>query len=360
MKKFFVDPNIRIAETLPASFYHDPSVWNDLREKVFLKSWQWIGDNSLLPTPQSVHPFTLLEDYLEEPLMLVHTEEKEIICLSNVCTHRGNLIIHEPGKVKSLICNYHGRRFSLEGKFEHMPEFGNTQNFPGPCENLPDIPLEHWGDFLFVGIQPQFDLSGVLKVMNERIGFMPLAQFKHFPGFDRDYMVNCHWALYCDNYLEGFHIPFVHDDLNQVLDYGSYTTEVYEFCNLQIGFASKEEEIFELPPGHVDEGKAVSAYYFWVFPNMMFNFYPWGLSINIVKPISPEQTCVSFISYVYDESKRGKGAGAALDKVEKEDEFVVEGVQKGLRSSLYKTGRFSPDREQGVHHFHRLLSEALN
>ena len=91
----------------------------------------------------------------------------------------------------------------------------------------------------------------------------------------------------------------------------------------------------------------------------MFNFYPWGLSINIVRPLSPTQSKVSFVTYVFDASKREKGAGAALDKVEREDEFVVEAVQKGIRSRHYTTGRFSPTREKGVHHFHRLLAEFM-
>jgi choline monooxygenase len=60
-----------------------------------------------------------------------------------------------------------------------------------------------------------------------------------------------------------------------------------------------------------------------------------------------------------DPSKLEQGAGAALEKVEREDEFVVELVQKGVRSSLYKSGRFSPTREQGVHHFHQLLASYL-
>ena len=115
-----------------------------------------------------------------------------------------------------------------------------------------------------------------------------------------------------------------------------------------------------MPEGHLDYGKNVAAYYYWVFPNMMFNFYPWGLSINIVKPIHLNKTKVSFITYVYDESKINTGAGALLDKVEREDEFVVEGVHKGLQSKFYTSGRFSPTREKGVHHFHGLLAKYLN
>ena len=33
------------------------------------------------------------------------------------------------------------------------------------------------------------------------------------------YIINVHWALYCENYLEGFHVPFVHRGLNDDIDY---------------------------------------------------------------------------------------------------------------------------------------------
>ena len=53
----------------------------------------------------------------------------------------------------------------------------------------------------------------------------------------------------------------------------------------------------------------------------------------------------------------GKGAGGDLDKVEAEDQFVVEGCQKGVSSLAYDRGRYSPTKETGVHHFHRILTE---
>ena len=93
---------------------------------------------------------------------------------------------------------------------------------------------------------------------------------------------------------------------------------------------------------------------------MMFNFYPWGLSINIVKPLSVNKTKVSFLTYIFDDLKLHKGAGNDIDKVEREDEFIVENVNKGIQSSFYKSGRYSPTREQGVHHFHRLIAQFLN
>jgi choline monooxygenase len=357
---YHIDPDIKKAETLPASFYKDKTVFEAIKEDVFLKSWQWVGDKNQVALSQSVHPFVLLDGFLTEPLVLTKDDDDHINCLTNVCTHRGNLVALHPGKNKKLTCMYHGRRFNLKGEFEHMPEFNEAKDFPRPCDNLHKFPLKKWGPFLFAGLNPTFDFQQVIDKMNERIGFLPLNKFYFNTSLSKDFLVHAHWALYCDNYLEGFHVPFVHEDLNAVLDYGAYTTEIYEYCNLQIGYTNEAIEVFDLPKDHIDYGKNVAAYYYWVFPNMMFNFYPWGLSINIVKPLDVNRTKVSFISYVYDPSKLDKGAGSELEKVEREDEFVVENVQKGVRSSFYKAGRFSPTREQGVHHFHSLLSNFLN
>jgi choline monooxygenase len=356
---FHVDPDIRKAETLPASFYRDKTVFELLKNRVFYRTWQWVGDETLVPKPLSVHPFVLLEGFLTEPVLLTRDAGDKVHCFSNVCTHRGNLLVREAGSLKKIVCGYHGRRFSLEGAFEHMPEFKEAEGFPRPCDDLNEFPLRTWGPFLFAGLHPAFDFQQVIDTMQERVGFLPLEQFKLDASRSKDYEIHAHWALYCDNYLEGFHIPFVHEDLNTALDYGSYDTELYDYHNLQIGYADQTEDVFDFPTTHPDYGKKIAAYYYWVFPNMMFNFYPWGLSVNIVKPLAIDKTRVSFFSYVYDASKLDTGAGALLDKVELEDEAVVEGVQKGVNSLFYKAGRFSPTREKGVYHFHRLLAEFL-
>ena len=42
-----------------------------------------------------------------------------------------------------------------------------------------------------------------------------------------------------------------------------------------------------------------------------------------------------------------------------EDEAVVLGVQRGIRSRLYRGGRYSPRHEAGVHLFHCLVDEFM-
>jgi choline monooxygenase len=92
----------------------------------------------------------------------------------------------------------------------------------------------------------------------------------------------------------------------------------------------------------------------------MFNFYPWGLSLNIVQPIDINKTKVSFYTYIWKEENYNRGAGSDLDKVEMEDEEIVQQVQKGVQSRFYTHGRYSVTREQGTHHFHRLIAEFMN
>jgi choline monooxygenase len=171
--------------------------------------------------------------------------------------------------------------------------------------------------------------------------------------------VRAHWALYCDNYLEGFHIPFVHASLADAVDYPSYRTELFEWGNVQIAEAAGGEDHLEPPPGHPEHGRRVAAWYFWLFPNLMLNVYPWGLSINLVQPQAVDRTRVRFLAWVWDAARLGGGASADLDRVEREDEVVVESVQRGVSGRLYQRGRYSPRRELGVHHFHCLLTAAL-
>jgi len=361
MKRFTIDPDITKAETLPASFYKDHAVFEQMKDQVFANSWQFIGDSpSMVPLDNYAHPLFFMENYLHEPMALVRDGSSQIRCTSNVCTHRGNLVVHNPGAVKGLRCMYHGRRWEMDGKFKAMPEFEEAKDFPRACDDLHEFKLEEWGPFLFTAIRPEIDFSVIRKFLDRYVGFLPLHEFKYDPISSKDYLVNCHWSLYCDNYLEGFHIPFVHPELNAVLDYGSYATELFEYGTLQIGYADGADETYALPEDHVLYGKEVAAFYFWIFPNVMLNFYPWGLSVNVVKPISPHKTKVSFITYLHGENRFDGAASTLMDKVEREDEFVVEGVHQGLHSRVYTSGRFSPTREQGVHHFHRMLAERLS
>ena len=98
MKSFPVNANIKEAETLPASFYRSEEVFEQIKEKVFVKTWQFIGDENLLPLSEYAHPFIMMDHYLTEPLVLTRDKEDNIRCFSNVCTHRGNIVVNNDAK----------------------------------------------------------------------------------------------------------------------------------------------------------------------------------------------------------------------------------------------------------------------
>jgi len=354
-----IDPDIRRAETLPGWVYADPQAFELARERVFVPSWQWVADVDRLKVPGQVVPLTLLEGMLSEPLVLTRDRSDQLHCLSNVCTHRGNRVVDAEGVETGLRCRYHGRRFHLDGRYGSMPEFQGVENFPSARDDLPKVPFEAWRKFLFVSLAPRITLADLLWPVNARCGHMEWSACTFDATRSRDYLVQANWALYVENYLEGFHIPYVHTGLAGALDYEGYRTELFEHSNLQVGIASGAEDVFDLPSTSPDHGQRIAADYFWLFPNTMLNVYPWGVSVNVVRPLASDRTKVSFLTYVWDRARLDRGAGAALDRVEREDEAIVENVQRGMQSRLYQRGRYSPLREAGVHQFHRMLAAAL-
>lgn len=347
MSIFDIDPDIALASTLSSRFYLDEKYFEESKEKIFATSWQLAGR---VDEVENLAPFVLLENFLDERVLFTKDDEA-LHCMSNVCTHRGAILVDEPCTGRGLRCGYHGRRFGLDGKFLSMPEFEQTKCFPTEKDDLTAIPHATLGPMLFASPSPHADFNEFFAPVTERLGWLDWSTLKFSPERSRDYFVDAHWALYCENYLEELHIPFVHPGLNQAIDYGTYTTETFRFASLQTARTSDRSTAFDFGDGDI------AALYFFVFPNLMLNFYPWGLSVNIVKPIAKDLTTVTYMTFVGDESKLGAGAGGDLGQVEAEDQAVVESVQRGIRSRFYDRGRYSPTKETGTHHFHRLIAE---
>jgi choline monooxygenase len=355
-RRLEIDPDVRRARTPPRDLYFDPQWFELQRERVFARAWQFASQEHGLEATGRVRSFTLMPGCLDEPLMLARDSHGVLRCLSNVCTHRGNLIVEGEWEVPFLRCRYHGRRFHLDGTFAFMPCFEEVENFPSERDYLPNVPIAAWRGLVFCSLAPAVAANDVIAEVERRIGALPVTNWTFDASWSREYEFDANWALYLENYLEGFHIPFIHDGLSEKLDVKNYRYENFAHGTLQIGIAGENEPAFELPADHPDFGRRVGAYYFWLFPTTLLNVYPWGLSLNVLEPRSPTRTRVRFLRFVADASKLDTGAGSSLDRVELEDEAVVANCQKGMMSRLYGGGRYSPVHETGTHHFHRLLA----
>ncbi|MEM6290947.1 MAG: SRPBCC family protein [Myxococcota bacterium] len=354
-----IDADVARARTLPGWVYDDPAWFDRLRDRVFPRTWHLRPIDARPASSGDLTPWELLPATLDEPLLLSH-DGTRLRCLSNVCTHRGKVLIERPCNASNIRCGYHGRRFELDGTLRSAPGFDRCPDFPTKSDHLPSAALGQWRTLLFGGLAPAMDFDAFFGPVATRIDPLVPDALRFDAERSEHYEMNANWALYCDNYLEGFHIPYVHTGLNAALDWSEYRIETFAWGSVQIARAKPDELAFDLPPGHPDHGTRIAAYYFWLFPCTMVNVYPWGLSLNVVLPQGPRRTKVVFMRYVWDETRAGTGAGGALDEVEYEDEAVVEACARGVRSRLYDRGRYAPGHEDGVHHFHRLLVAASN
>lgn len=326
-----------------------PGIYDELHEGALERAWSYLAD-AAAPEGVTARPEVLLPGSLDEPVLAARDGDR-LRVLSNVCTHRGAVLLDAPCRGTSLRCPYHGRRFGLDGQVRAAPGFASI-----PDEPLPELAHARVGPMLFAGLAPERPLAELLAPLLERYAFLDLDALEADPSSARAYEIDAHWALWCENYLEGMHIPYVHPALARTLDLSAYRVEVLgEDCALQVGEAAPGEPAFELPAAHPDAGRRVGGIYLFLFPLTALNFYPWGLSLNAVQPVGPDRTRVVYRAYEWDPSLRERGAGAGLDAVEREDDAIVERAARGVRSRRFALGRLSDAHEGAVRWFRERL-----
>ena len=190
------------------------------------------------------------------------------------------------------------------------------------------------------------NINSIFNDIDKRLKNYSFNDLAYDKSNSKTYKINAHWALYCENYLEGFHVPFLHKGLNNEIDLNSYNTELLDHGVLQYTKGKSDNNIY--------------AYYYWIFPNLMLNFYNWGLSMNIVEPLKKNKTRIRFLSFPLKGNTQPLDNPSSLDRVELEDQEIVLNVQKGISSYNYNGGRYSPKHEKGIHYFHQLLCRYLS
>jgi choline monooxygenase len=365
-----VNPQLECAETLASRFYTDPAILALERERIFRRTWQFVGtlsqpcgevngEKRTIADPETYFTF----DVAGEPVIVVRDKAGTLRAFSNVCRHRAGPIAQGAGCKNVLNCAYHGWTYTLDGRLIGTPEIDGVEFFDRSTMGMVPLRCETWEQFIFVN----FDHGG--PSLSDFLGNIPqLACEFSFAGLSvgerRNYVVNCNWKVYVDNYLEGYHIPIVHPGLMKEIDYPRYRCETFRYHSQQLG------PVKAVKPGDAHDrvyapGMGLNeALYFWVFPNLMLNVYPGNVSINLIVPLSRDKTLTIFEWYFHDVGsakvrERAAKAIAFSDTVQQEDIHICEAVQRGLQSATYDRGRYSVKRENGVHHFHMLLAEFL-
>jgi choline monooxygenase len=349
---FSHDPNLATASTIPSAWYTDQEFFKSDCEKIFNQSWNLAGARSSLLNKG---------DYLtsraggENILTLNSSDTCDLKSFINVCRHRAGPLAVGRGNSKILQCKYHGWTYNLDGKLSGTPEFQGVEGFEKEKCALPGVQTMTLSSLVFTSLKPLINFSEFTEALDKSLEGTLHNDLQLF--LEKEYHVKCNWKVYVDNYLEGYHIPHVHKGLLQELDYSQYQTITSNWYSEQIAPAKKKAVLYRTELGD-------RAQYFWLFPNTMLNIYQGLVQTNVVVPISASECIVKFAWYTKSENlELYKSQISEMihfsDLVQEEDRLICESVQQNLNSSSYTSGRYSVKRENGVHHFHHLLSKMM-
>jgi choline monooxygenase len=349
------DPNVLLSEasTPPSSWYRDPQVLELEHMTVFSRSWQMVGRAEQVCEPGQY----VTGEIGGEPVLVVRGHDGFLRGFYNVCRHHAAAVMTESeGRAEHFRCPYHGWTYNLEGALVVTPEFGGVCSFDKSIQGLIPLQTASWHGWVFVKLDPDGP-SLEDFVGNQLIGEFERLNLEALRWFERrSYTVNCNWKVFVDNYLDGgYHVPHIHAALNSVLDHGEYKIETGErFCVQSSPMVSgkADAETAEVRKGD-------RAYYYWIYPNFMINWYEGVMDTNLVVPRGVNRTEVIFDYYFADSSEQSRernlASVAVSERIQNEDIAISESVQRGLTSRSYSTGRLSVRREAGEHLFHRLL-----
>ena len=100
------------------TLYTEPSVFADEMERIFGRTWVYLGHESEIPEP---HDFKLT-NLGTRPVILSRDEEGTARAFFNRCSHRGVTVCNEArGNAPRFVCSYHGWTYSSAGELLNVP-----------------------------------------------------------------------------------------------------------------------------------------------------------------------------------------------------------------------------------------------
>lgn len=381
MKDLLVDADIKKAEGLPARAFLDQEVLALELKTIFAREWLLVPEPSGADARTDSRPWDerLKQrgarspvSLLDKPLFLQRGwRDKTLRLLPNVCTHAWYPLAPGAGRSEKLVCGQHGRQFDATGKCLSQPGFAPKAGvFPRACDHLTDFPTANLGNLLFACLgKPRASFDEIASLVTESLGSLPVDKLERKTQSGDLRELDGNWKQHGWNYMDKFHVQFIHKapaGLADAIDLVSYKTELHDGAALQWAYAKDPASGFDpasLPERFRDpKGRRVFALWWFLFPNLTLNYYPWGLSVNVYEPIpgKPEKTLFRWYAWSWDDAKFAERETRWLsDQVDAEDVEAMAQVRRGARSGLAPRGRFSPTEETGPHWFHHRVSRGL-
>ncbi|MEZ0225022.1 MAG: aromatic ring-hydroxylating dioxygenase subunit alpha [Alphaproteobacteria bacterium] len=331
--------------TIPATWYHEAGVYKTECEKLFYSEWLLFCHEALLPSPGHYVAYTVAG----RPILVLRGKDGQLKGFHNVCRHRASLVLKEGhGKTEVLRCMYHGWVYDTDGHLCKTPGFGGDEKSLCDRTSLFPVHVKNVNGLVFICMAakpPSFEKS---------IGDLPAALkgsgIESFKFFDMaTHPMQCNWKTYIENYMEGYHIPILHPELNRDVDMATYKVVPQErIARHETG----------LKPGREKEA-ANTGLWIWLWPNVAINIYKNGMNLEIVNPTGPQTAELRYCYMFSDvspeaEAENRKSIDLSLI-VTRQDIDICEIVQRNLAAGVYEAGELSPRHENGVVYFHDLV-----
>ncbi len=353
------------ATALPFAAYRDQALFELEMEQLFRGDWVAVcPDNALASSG----------DYLAlniggEPLAVVRGEDGELRALSNVCRHRGTLML-EPGvdclEDGTIVCPYHAWSYNDAGVFRGAP-YRHGLTIDAEQHSLPQFRVEVWMGVVFVCLNPDAQpLSERLAGIAPRLAEFDMPSYRVPGPISAPEVWDANWKLILENGMESYHLFKVHKDtLEQItptrgayyiqgsadwtLTGGAIVQEsgsgiVSQLLNRLFWSSSGGDHytLISIPPSFV--GVVTDESWDWI----------------VVHPISPTSTGVfqgSLTKQAVDRVSQRIAEGYASAFLE-EDRAICERAQAGMASRHSQGGRLVP-LERVVVDFHNYLAWRL-
>lgn len=205
----------RLIEEQPAgyalnqAFYSDPDIFERELERIFFKSWLYVGHVSQIP---AVGDYFLYE-IAGESVIVVRSDAERVGALLNVCRHRGSRICLEAsGNEKLLVCRYHGWTYQLDGKLRGASY--TDQDFDKRRFGLRTIQTRVFHGLIFINFaEAPVSFEPIARDLDAALQPYGLARAK--VAHKCSYPIEANWKLAVENYCECYHCAPAHPEFTQ-------------------------------------------------------------------------------------------------------------------------------------------------
>lgn len=339
----------KFVPSLPASWYHDPELFERERKQIFARHWSVLAREEQLA--QLGHCASGM--VAGWPVFAVRGDDGELRAFHNVCRHRaGPIVSAEEGVCDVLRCPYHGWTYRLDGALKSAPGFDQDCNTDAASMGLLSIRVATWNGVVFVCLDPNVVpleqwLGDIVTIARD---YPTIPSMSFYAGVINEGDLN--WKAYGDNSAEGYHLGMVHQELSTSLFRDKTDVAAYENGKF-IGF----RVAYKASPMRPES----SGFWVYKFPGLLLHFSEYGFNLERVSPLGPTRSRMErWFWFPEDLSSTEKDeAVLSSNRVMDEDLSICLRVQQNLEAGVYQTGRLSCEREPGTVFFQQLVREAL-